>query len=130
MCIEYYKESLKLIMKMFEIIDLKSPHYDYLVIATSYKNPLSSIDEVINHIQTETAKILFDLTLINGNKNNRYIKCNYKPKTSLNSICSIETEIDFNIREYSKMFFINHPELIQDSTLPNAVKFLLKEGRI
>ena len=62
----------------FEILKLNNEPYDFLVIATSYENPLSSFKEIEDVIQVHRANLLFDLTLINGVNKNRYIKCEYE----------------------------------------------------
>ena len=54
----------------FEIMKLNNEPYDFLIIATSYENPLSSIKEIGEEIQVQKANLLFDLTLINGTNKN------------------------------------------------------------
>ena len=49
----------------FKILKLNNEPYDFLIIATSYENPLSSIKEIGEEIQVRKANLLFDLTLIN-----------------------------------------------------------------
>lgn len=55
-------------MNKFEILKMHNELYDFLIIATSYENPLSSFKEIEEEINVEGAKLLFDLTLINGVK--------------------------------------------------------------
>lgn len=45
----------------FKILKLNNEPYDFLIIATSYENPLSSIKEIGEEIQVRKANLLFDL---------------------------------------------------------------------
>lgn len=60
-------------MKNFEVSRLENSSYDYLVIATTYISPISTLDEVQKAFKNISGKILFNLTLINGLNSNRYI---------------------------------------------------------
>lgn len=55
-------------MKNFEVSRLENSSYDYLVIATTYISPISTLDEVQKAFKNISGKILFNLTLINGIK--------------------------------------------------------------
>ncbi len=114
----------------FQIIKLNSELYDFLVIATSYKNPLSDFKQVKSKIGKEHAKIIFDLTLINGVKSNRYIQCCYEYDKEIFQKCDIVKNISKNIEETSKDFFMKHEDIVQRSVIPNALKYLLVNGTI
>lgn len=43
----------------FEILKLNNEPYDFLIIATSYENSLSSIKEIGEEIQVQKAKLFF-----------------------------------------------------------------------
>lgn len=42
----------------FEILKLNNEPYDFLIIATSYENPLNSFEEIGNEIQVQKANLL------------------------------------------------------------------------
>lgn len=115
-------------MNKFQIITLHDEPYDFLIIATSYESPLHLIDEISEELQVEQAKLLFDLTLINGTKRNRYIECNYSAKIKTQMNCSLVEKIADDIREISRNFFYNNNEIINNSVIPNSLKFLLRTG--
>lgn len=117
-------------MKDFEILKLNNESYDFLIIATSYKNPISSIKEIGEEIQVQKANLLFDLTLINGTNRNRYIKCEYDAATSQLPICSIVEGIDNDIKKISQSFFSENEEVVKKSVISNSLKYLLKSGMI
>lgn len=112
----------------FEIIKLNNEPYDFLIIATSYENPLGLIKEIGEKIQVNKAKLLFDLTLITGLSSNRYIQCDYDAASDLLPPCAIIEEVDSDVQEISREFFASHEDIVKGSVLPDALKFLLKSG--
>ncbi|MGF3076879.1 type II toxin-antitoxin system RnlB family antitoxin [Facklamia sp. P12955] len=117
-------------MKNYQILKLNNEQFDFLVIATSYKNPLSYIDEISNEIATDKAKILFDLTLINGMKSNRYIYFNFHKGENYWESCSMVKDIDERISNISRDYFFNNKDIVERSVIPDALKFLLKAGMV
>lgn len=114
----------------FEILKLNNEPYDFLIIATSYENPLSSIKEIGEEIQVQKASLLFDLTLINGINKNRYIKCEYDADTNQLPLCSIVESVDDDIKKVSQSYFVKNEELLKKSVLSNSLKYLLKSGMV
>lgn len=114
----------------FEILKLNNEPYDFLIIATSYENPLSSIKEIGEEIQLQKANLLFDLTLINGTSKNRYIKCEYDASINQMPACSIVDKINDNIKKISQSFFSNNEEVVKKSVISNSLKYLLKSGMV
>lgn len=74
------------IMGAYQILKLNKEPFDFLVIATSPENPLSNIEEISREIKVEQARFLFDLTLINGTKSNRYVSCDFSIREKLFTI--------------------------------------------
>lgn len=114
----------------FEILKLNNEPYDFLVIATSYENPLSSIKEIGEKIQVQKANLLFDLTLINGVNKNRYIKCEYDADTDRLPACSIVESVDDDIKKVSQSYFTKNEEAVKKSVISNSLKYLLKSGMV
>lgn len=114
----------------FEILKLNNEPYDFLVIATSYENPLSSFKEIEDVIQVHRANLLFDLTLINGVNKNRYIKCEYEAGKNQLQSCVIVESIDDEIKKISYNYFMENEDVVSKSVIPNSLKYLLKEGMI
>ncbi len=117
-------------METYEILKLNNEPFDFLVIATSYENPLSHLEDITKVINVEHARILFDLTLINGMKRNRYIACDFRFGESYLQSCSLINEIDDGIKSISHNYFMENEEIIQKSIIPNSLKFLLKSGMV
>lgn len=114
----------------FEILKLNNEPYDFLIIATSYENPLSSIKEIGEEIQVQKASLLFDLTLINGINKNRYIKCEYDADTDQLPLCSIVEGVDDDIKKVSQSYFSKNEEVVKKSVISNSLKYLLKSGMV
>lgn len=114
----------------FEIKKLNNEPYDFLIIATSYENPLNSIKEIGEEIQVQKANLLFDLTLINGTNKNRYIKCEYVADRNQLPSCSIVESVDDEIKKVSQSYFAENEEVVRKSVISNSLKFLLKSGMV
>lgn len=114
----------------FEILKLNNEPYDFLIIATSYENPLSSIKEIGEEIQVRKANLLFDLTLINGTNKNRYIKCEYDADINQLPSCSIVEGVDDDIKKVSQSYFSKNEEVVEKSVISNSLKYLLKAGMV
>ena len=117
-------------MENYRLIKLHNEPYDFLVIATSYENPLDLIGEIEKAIAVNRAKILFDLTLINGIKSNRYIKCDFEAGKNLNSSFGLVNAVDNNIRNISYNFFAENNDIVEKSVISNALKALLRSSMI
>lgn len=117
-------------MKNYQILKLKNEPFDFLVIATSCENPLSYIDEIGKEIKIKKAKILFDLTLINGIKRNRYISCDFCIGRNSVQSCYLVKDVDDSIKNISRNYFLQNDDLVQKSVVPNALKFLLRAGMV
>lgn len=114
----------------FEVIKLNNEPYDFLIIATSYENPLSHLQEIGQEIQVKQAKLLFDLTLINGINSNRYIQCDYEADRKQLPFCSAIGNVDETIKSVSKDYFAKNEEVVRKSVISNSLKYLLKSGMV
>lgn len=115
-------------MKNFEILKLDNSEYDYLVIATTYISPISTLDYVQNELTGQSGSLVFDLTLINGTSSNRYISAVIENGVINRRSFAIVKEIEPRIERRSLDFFVNHVDLVKDGTIPNALKSLLVAG--
>ncbi len=114
----------------FEVLKLDNEPYDFLIIATSYENPLGCMDEIGKEIQMQKAKLLFDLTLINGVSKNRYIKCEYEAERNQLQPCAIVESVDDAIKKISQNYFAKNQEIVKKSVISNALKYLLTSGMV
>lgn len=117
-------------MKNYQILKLNNEPFDFLVIATLCENPLSYIKEISKEINRDQAKILFDLTLINGTKNNRYISCDFQTGENYLQSCSLVNDIGERIKNMSYNYFMQNEDIVQGSVVPDSLKFLLKAGMV
>lgn len=116
---------------LYEIIKLKDSYYDCLVIATGYENPIDYMEEILDIINKEEVKILFDFTLINGTHDNRYIEYDSSKDENYFKQFNIVKDLDDDVKEISKKFFMDNKELVNKNVLiPRALKFLLIEGMV
>lgn len=115
-------------MGKYEILKLKNEAFDFLVIATSCENPLSYINDIKGELNLNQGSILFDLTLINGVKKNRYVACKFSG--SKKRTCSLVAETNDGIKHISHEYFLKNESILQGSVLPKSLKFLLLSGMV
>ena len=115
-------------MKNFELIKLNNSKYDYLVIATTYISPVSTLTDVQNELTDKAGKIIFDLTLINGTSSNRYISASFENGLVNRRSFDVVKAIEPNVEHISLDFFVHHADLVENGTIPNALKSLLVAG--
>ena len=115
-------------MKNFEVIKLNNSEYDYMVMATTCISPISTLTDIQNELEDKSGRIIFDLTLINGTSSNRYISAIFEDgafdRRSFKAVKVIETDIEHT----SLDFFVHHADLVENGTIPNALKSLLVSG--
>lgn len=117
-------------MKNYEIHKLND-EYPYIVFSTSYINPLEEIEEIEKELECEfQGKVLFDLLLSNGLTSNRFLEAEFDGvKFRYTTIKSV-SNLDNLIKKESIHFYLENIDLLQNSVLPSAHKFLIKQGRL
>jgi len=116
-------------MKNFTIEKTSIGNYGYLVIATSYDSPTNNLDEIEAEIGDYSGNILFDLTLINGLNSNRYLEAESKNGKINRRSFKTKKHVAESIKELSEKFFVNNADVLEQGTISNALKFLLKTGQ-
>lgn len=96
---------------------VQDQRFDTLVIATKLFDPFNWVEE--NQVT------LFDLALLRGFEFNRYI--GYDGKNHRFFIVS-KREVSSQLKAISREFFIKNSWMIEESSLPNPTKYLLKQG--
>ncbi|HEQ1856698.1 TPA: type II toxin-antitoxin system RnlB family antitoxin [Providencia alcalifaciens] len=110
---------------MFEITKVNvSGSLKAVVMATSYENPLSSVNEIEMKLtdllgQCENGKILFDLLCSNGPEWNRFVTLEIKLGRIMLDSAQIIDQKEVPAQILSKLTFIlrNHPEYLEASIL-------------
>lgn len=111
-------------MEKYSII--KSPVYcEFLVIANTYENPINDllIDGYVPFI--ENGDVVFDLAVINGLDFNRFIRAKIQShKLALETI-EVLSAVPKDILSLASDYFKKNINILQQSTLPEATKYLL-----
>ena len=116
-------------MKAYDIIQFEKD-YKYVVVATSYENPIDEIEDIEQELNNRKyyGKILFDLLLCNGMNSNRYIEMDFDVNYfDITSSIIIESPTE-NIKKFIYEYFRNRPLLIENSVLPRAQRYLINAG--
>ncbi|EMR3754805.1 MULTISPECIES: type II toxin-antitoxin system RnlB family antitoxin [Proteus] len=119
---------------MFEITRVNvSGSLKAVVMATSYENPLSSVNEIEMKLtgllgECENGKILFDLLCSNGPEWNRFVTLEIRLGRIMLDSAQIIDQKEIPAQILSKLTFIlqNHPEYLEASVLtPDDVRQVL-----
>ncbi len=110
-------------MDKYSVFPLNGLPYDYLIISNTYENPINFFLSQADAVGSLSGKVLFDLTLIYGFKHNRYVGAEIKNnKLDIASIKPVDT-LDSKIKAISQKHFANNSFLVENSILPNALKY-------
>ena len=115
-------------MKSYMTIRTNQDDYKWLVIATSYISPISVLDDVVKDLKHESGHVLFDLTLINGNENNRYIAADMQDGLFLRTSFRCAQNISEGIKSISRKIFLDNPQIVDNGVISNSLKYLIKDG--
>lgn len=119
-------------MKIFEILATENPGTPFVVVATSYINPLGSIVEVQNDstLVGFEGDILFDNLLSSGFSSNRFISIGFKDGRFDYSSVKIVDDVEKDILGLIYDFFYNNPTCVDKSILPSPQKHILNNNLI
>lgn len=117
-------------MKDYLLFCIKDCSYKYLVVAISSNYPMSELEDIQADIGRVTCSILFDLTLINGTNNNRYICASVDEGVFNRGSFRVvpKEKISSKVIAISRDLFQKNPHYVDNGTITNALKYLLKNG--
>ena len=117
-------------MKNYEIISVANRHVRWIVIATSYISPISRLDDLARDIHQASGVVLFDLILINGLEDNRYISAELKDGSFVRKSFKKEKVVSDDLRDISRTYFKEHPDTVDEGTISRTLKQRIKLGAI
>ena len=111
-------------MRKYNVLKVDSLQDCFLVIANTCENPINDLlcdgDSFI-----ENGNVIFDLAVINGINFNRFIQVTVESHRLQAKTIKIISDVPTSILEISEKYFKTHKEVIQQSSLPSATKYLL-----
>lgn len=112
-------------MEKYSIFKVDSLQNYLLVIANTYENPINDLlcEEYVSFI--ENGNVIFDLAVINGINFNRFIQVTVENHRLQGKTIKVVSDVPTSILDLSEKYFKTHKEVIQQSTLPSATKYLL-----
>ena len=115
-------------MKAYDIIEFKND-YKYVVLATSYKNPMEELENIEDELKAKeySGKVLFDLLLCNGMNSSRFVEIKFNGKCfDLSSSITIKNPNN-SIKEDIHQYFKDKPALLENSVLPKAQRYIITQ---
>lgn len=116
-------------LKRYELLHANDT-YKYVVLATSYVSPLGSLPEIEELLRYEDYRgpVLFDLLMSNGFSSNRYLELIFDGNQFDRINVSIIDSIFISLKEIIYEHYYNNVDYINNSSLPEAQKYILKNG--
>jgi hypothetical protein len=116
-------------MKTYELQKIPDSSYPYIVLSTSYRNPLEEISTIENELKNNfQGRVIFDLLLSNGCSSNRFLEAEFDGKHFKYTSFKPVDCVDEIIKDIVSSFYQNNMDYVNESVLPNAYKFLVKKG--
>lgn len=112
----------------YRLRKLSKSNFQYIVLTLNSIRVDNYINEIESSLATKKIKgsIVFDLLIMNG-MNDRYYSADFDGKRfNLSSFKPIKASYDAFYKT-SNSFFSKHIDLIEQSSLPNTKKFLIKK---
>lgn len=99
-----------------------------LIFSNSFISPLDNIKEVETDLKNRGIKglIIFDLLLCVGFSSNRYVSIEFNGENLDISTSKILNTVSSDIKEESKNFYFYNSELLENSILNKAQKYIVK----
>lgn len=117
-------------MEKYKIFKLNNIDYNYLIIANTYENPINDFLAKGRVPKIEHGKVLFDLTLINGMKSNRFAVANVNDsKMEFSSIKPVSITNE-SVLKISERYFLENSKLVINSILPNSLKYAILNPKL
>lgn len=118
-------------MENFMIKEIRNTS-EYIVLSTSYISPLDELFDLEQELKMLNFKgeIIFDLLLCNGLNENRFLKGFFDGDYIDIANITIIKNIENDIKKISEEFYINNSELVDYSVLPDAHKYIIKNGLV
>ena len=116
--------------KPYKILETKYDYWKYIVVATSYENPVDYLDDIEKEIGEYYGRVLFDLTLCNGLSGNRYCDILYKGKLfNISDALDINGDsIDKHYKNIINNYFKNNIKILNNGVLSDEqIQLLMKE---
>jgi hypothetical protein len=118
-------------MENFKIKKIENKQ-KYIVLSTSYISPLDELFDLEEKLQMLEYKgtIIFDLLLCNGLEQNRFLEAFFDGNFIDISNVSILNQVDEKIKEISRNFYKENLYALENSVLPDAHKYIIRNGLI
>ncbi|MCL1039231.1 type II toxin-antitoxin system RnlB family antitoxin [Shewanella submarina] len=117
--------------KHFKLLKLNGYKYTYVSMSTDFCRPDDYISELENELQTleYEGKVVFDLLLSNGLKEDRYFSAEFDGRRFVVSSFRTMTSICSEISSMSSAFYRDNYNLVsKNAILSKPQKFLVKKG--
>lgn len=119
-------------MNSYRIQEINDFKYRAIIFSTDYISPIEELSEIENELRENKymGTIIFDLLLINGNSENRFIEAFFDGMSFDRKSFKIADKLPCMINDLSSEFYYNNLYLVENSRLSNPIKFLIKKKKL
>lgn len=119
-------------MSSYKIEEVNDFKYKLIIFSTDYISPIDYLSEIEDYLKTKNylGEIIFDLLLVNGNSENRFIEAFFNGEKFNRKSFMIANKLSNEIKNVTTEFYFNNLSIVENSRLSNPIKFLIKKKKL
>lgn len=119
-------------MSSYKIKEVNDFKYKLIIFSTDYISPIDYLSEIEDYLKTKNylGEIIFDLLLVNGNSENRFIEAFFNGEKFNRKSFMIANKLSNEIKNVTTEFYFNNLSIVENSRLSNPIKFLIKKKKL
>lgn len=119
-------------MSSYKIKEVNDFKYKLIIFSTDYISPIDYLSEIEDYLKTKNylGEIIFDLLLVNGNSENRFIEAFFNGEKFSRKSFMIVNKLSNEIKNVTTEFYFNNLSIVENSRLSNPIKFLIKKKKL
>lgn len=119
-------------MNNYQIKEINDYKYKSIIFSTDYISPIEELDEIEFKLKScnYLGYIIFDLLMVNGNSENRFMEVYFDGEKFDRNSFKIAKKLSTHINTVSSDFYFNNLAIVEKSRLSNPIKFMIKKKRL
>ncbi|WP_195938459.1 type II toxin-antitoxin system RnlB family antitoxin [Romboutsia sp. 1001713B170131_170501_G6] len=119
-------------MQIYEIAKTKDIEYSSIIFSTDCSNPIDDLTNIEKDLRHEgyIGKVIFDLLLVNGNCNNRFIEAFFNGQKFDRQSFKNHNLISQELKAIITDFYYINSGIVENSRLSKPIKFLIKRKKL
>ncbi|CEJ72395.1 Uncharacterised protein [[Clostridium] sordellii] len=119
-------------MDNYKIKEINNCKYKLIIFSTDYISPIEDLDEIEVDLKSYNylGYMIFDLLLVNGNSENRFMEVFFDGEKFDRDSFKIAKKLPMEINTVSSDFYFDNLAMVEKSRLSNPIKFMIKKKKL